>query len=99
MDLTADFVYCRLHGSAELYRSRYDKAQLERWAARVEAWAGGEPMHDGEFAGEADSVGSRPREVFLFFDNTDKRHAPNDAASLMRMLDLVWHPEEVRQAA
>ena len=98
MDLTADFVYCRLHGSAELYRSRYDKTELERWAARIEAWAQGEPMRDGEFAGDPDAT-AQPREVFLFFDNTDKRHAPNDAASLMRMLDLAWDPEEARQAA
>jgi uncharacterized protein YecE (DUF72 family) len=93
MDLTADFVYCRLHGSAELYKSRYDKTELERWAARIEAWARGEPMRDGEFAGDPDATLRPPREVFLFFDNTDKRHAPADAAGLMRMLDLSWNPE------
>jgi uncharacterized protein YecE (DUF72 family) len=98
MDLTADFVYCRLHGSAELYRSRYEKAALRRWAARIEAWAHGQPMHDGEFAGDPDAA-VQPREVFLFFDNTDKRHAPDDAASLMRMLDLVWDPETNEKAA
>jgi len=99
MDLTADFVYCRLHGSAELYRSHYDKAALERWAARIDAWARGEPMRDGEFAGDPDSARRQQREVFMFFDNTDKRHAPADAASLMRMLDLNWNPEEDEQAA
>lgn len=93
MDLTADFIYCRLHGSAELYRSRYDKTELERWASRIEAWARGEPMRDGDFAGDPDATARQPREVFLFFDNTDKRHAPADAASLMRMLDLSWNPE------
>jgi uncharacterized protein YecE (DUF72 family) len=99
MDLTADFVYCRLHGSADLYRSRYDKTELERWAARIEAWARGEPMRDGDFAGDSAAAAVQPREVFLFFDNTDKRHAPDDATSLMRMLQLVWNPGEDKQAA
>src|SRR3546814_17219322 len=30
MDLTSDFVYCRLHGSEELYLSGYDDAALDR---------------------------------------------------------------------
>ncbi|AOO81333.1 DUF72 domain-containing protein [Bosea vaviloviae] len=99
MDLTADFVYCRLHGSAELYRSRYEKPELERWAARVAAWARGTDMRDGEFAGDADAAPARPRDVFLFFDNTDKLHAPDDAATLMRMLKLDWSPQAERRAA
>lgn len=99
MDLTADFAYCRLHGSVELYRSRYGEAELERWASRVEAWACGAPMRDGEFAGDPGAAGGGPREVFLYFDNTDKRHAPKDAAALTRMLDLASRPEAKRQAA
>ena len=44
MDITADFVYVRLHGSQELYASGYDDEALDAWAARVAAWAeGGEP--------------------------------------------------------
>lgn len=99
MDLTSDFAYCRLHGSAELYRSRYGEADLERWASRIGAWARGAPMRDGEFAGDPGAAGGGPRDVFLYFDNTNKRHAPQDAAALMRMLHLVWHPEPKRQAA
>lgn len=38
-DVTADFVYIRLHGEHELYASGYDDASLERWAARIRAWA------------------------------------------------------------
>jgi uncharacterized protein YecE (DUF72 family) len=99
MDLTSDFVYCRLHGSTELYRSRYQKPDLERWAARVEAWARGTHMRDGEFAGGAGAAPAQPRDVFLFFDNTDKLHAPDDAATLMRMLKLDWRPAAEKQAA
>ena len=35
MDVTSDFVYCRLHGSEELYASGYDEASLEDWADRA----------------------------------------------------------------
>jgi uncharacterized protein YecE (DUF72 family) len=83
MDLTSDFVYCRLHGSEELYRSGYDDAALDRWAARVRAWAEGRRMRDGEFAGPQ-TRRSPPRDVFLFFDNTDKLRAPDDARALMQ---------------
>ena len=37
-DVTADFVYVRLHGDTELYVSGYDDAALDRWAGRVEGW-------------------------------------------------------------
>lgn len=86
MDLTADdFVYCRLHGSEELYRSRYGPKALDLWAKRVEAWAGGHPVKDGAYIlpGQADR---KKRDVYLYFDNTDKRHAPEDAKALMKRL-------------
>ena len=47
MDLTSDFVYCRLHGSEELYASGYDDEALGKWAARVAAWARGNKSPDG----------------------------------------------------
>jgi uncharacterized protein YecE (DUF72 family) len=40
-ELTADFVYVRLHGDTELYRSRYDDETLVSWADRIEAWVKG----------------------------------------------------------
>jgi len=98
MDATADFVYCRLHGSQELYRSQYSEEALQRWAARVRAWAQGRPMKDGEFASD-DPAQARPRDVYVFFDNTDKLHAPEDAARLMAMLDVEWAKEAKAQAA
>jgi len=92
MDLTADFVYCRLHGSTELYRSRYEDEALRRWAKRVAAWAEGRPMSDGDFIGAPDRH-PKPRDVFLFFDNTDKLHAPEDAVRLLQLLDVHWQPK------
>jgi uncharacterized protein YecE (DUF72 family) len=85
MDLTSDFVYVRLHGSAELYRSGYSKPALKRWAARVAAWRDGRPMTDGHFIG-APEPEQRQRDVFLYFDNTDKLQAPKDALALMKLL-------------
>ncbi len=40
-DVTSDFVYCRLHGSEELYASGYESDALEVWADRIAAWATG----------------------------------------------------------
>ena len=85
MDLTADFVYVRLHGSTELYRSAYGRPALKRWASRVAAWRDGKPMTDGHFISEKQPR-RRRRDVFLYFDNTDKLQAPKDALSMMRLL-------------
>ena len=84
MDLTADFVYCRLHGSRELYRSGYGRREIARWADRVRAWRDGRAMNDGTFAARPAAL--RPRDVFVYFDNTDKLMAPRDARVLMRLL-------------
>src|SRR6266566_864417 len=35
MDLTSDFVYCRLHGSEVLYSNGYDKRSIDVWAKRA----------------------------------------------------------------
>ncbi len=90
MDVTSDFVYCRLHGSRELYRSGYDDAERQRWVRRIAAWSRGEPMADGDFVGDGKAP-DRPRDVFLFFDNTDGLHAPNDALAVMRELGIERH--------
>lgn len=40
-DVTADFVYCRLHGGEKLYVSGYSDEALDGWAARVRNWSQG----------------------------------------------------------
>ena len=37
-DVTADFVYVRLHGATKLYASGYARRTLARWAERIERW-------------------------------------------------------------
>lgn len=83
MDVTADFVYCRLHGSEELYASGYGDAELDTWADRVKAWARGSEPKDAERV--IDRAGPRraKRDVFVFFDNDRKVRAPYDAKTLI----------------
>ncbi len=45
-DMTADFVYLRLHGSEELYASGYSDEALDHWAARIKLWAAGREPND-----------------------------------------------------
>lgn len=87
-DITADFVYLRLHGDAQLYASGYSKAALDRWAARIRRWQrGGEPQ-DARKLAPWQPPGKRGREVFCFFDNDTKVKAPLDAHGLMERLEL-----------
>lgn len=86
-DVSADFVYVRLHGDAQLYASGYSDPALDRWAARIAAWAGGAEPDD------AARVGARARkramrDVYCYFDNDMKVHAPFDARGLMQRLQL-----------
>ncbi|HEY3824666.1 MAG TPA: DUF72 domain-containing protein [Bryobacteraceae bacterium] len=81
MDLTSDFVYCRLHGSEELYVSGYDSAALDRWAARVRTWANGGEPDDAERV-LPPTAPADGRDVFVYFDNDVKVRAPADALSL-----------------
>jgi uncharacterized protein YecE (DUF72 family) len=39
LEVTADFVYCRLHGSGQLYASGYDAKALGFWARHAQRWA------------------------------------------------------------
>ena len=80
VDVTADFVYCRLHGSEQLYVSGYDDQALDVWAGRVAAWATG-VQAEGRRACET-SAEERPRDVYVYFDNDAKVHAPFDAEAL-----------------
>ncbi|MEA9789630.1 DUF72 domain-containing protein [Xanthomonas campestris pv. raphani] len=86
-DVTADFVYLRLHGDAQLYASGYSDHALDRWGERIAAWAaGGEPT-DAQRVGPRASKRAR-RDVYCYFDNDMKVHAPFDARGLMQRLDL-----------
>jgi uncharacterized protein YecE (DUF72 family) len=88
MDLTADFVYCRLHGSEELYASGYGPAALDGWARRVRAWRSGREPRDAERVLEPAPHPAASRDVFVYFDNDRKIRAPADAAALATRLGI-----------
>lgn len=80
-DLTADFVYLRLHGSEELYASGYSDQALKEWSRRLHLWQQGKQPSDAltmhEKAGR-----SVQRDAFVYFDNDVKVYAPRDAQRL-----------------
>jgi uncharacterized protein YecE (DUF72 family) len=85
-DITADFLYIRLHGDKKIYTSGYTDRALDRWAARIRAWSeGGEPADAHRISGELPPA-RRSRDVYCYFDNDVKVRAPFDALSLIRKL-------------
>jgi uncharacterized protein YecE (DUF72 family) len=83
MDLTADFVYCRLHGSEVLYASGYADKDLDQWAKWVAAWAMGKEPSDAERIVNQPAPKKSARDVYLYFDNDAKVRAPVDAKNLV----------------
>jgi uncharacterized protein YecE (DUF72 family) len=92
MDVTSDFIYCRLHGSEALYASGYDDAALDEWASRLAAWARGNEPDDAELAVNQRGAKLSARDVFAFFDNDVKVRAPFDAQKLMARVDRLLEP-------
>ena len=86
MDVTSDFVYCRLHGDKQLYASGYGSKALAAWANRVVRWAAGEEVSEGTHASASRARRRRTRDVYIYFDNDAKVRAPVDAQSLMKKI-------------
>ncbi len=84
MDVTADFVYCRLHGSEQLYTSGYESDAIEVWARRVVAWSRGQEVADGKRAHPKPGAKRATRDVYVYFDNDAKVRAPFDAQALRK---------------
>lgn len=87
-DLTADFVYVRLHGDSELYVSGYDDDALDFWSERIKAWRNGEQPED-KLSITDDAVPNIDRDVYVYFDNDAKVRAPVDAKGLISRLDAA----------
>ncbi len=87
-DVTSDFIYVRLHGDKELYASGYTEEALKEWARKIRAWSRGNvPSRTKLLAAKAEH---RPagREVYVYFDNDVKVHAPFNAMSLAKRLGV-----------
>lgn len=87
-DLTADFVYVRLHGDSELYVSGYDDDALDFWSDRIKAWRKGTQPED-KLSITDDAVPNIDRDVYVYFDNDAKVRAPVDAKGLISRLDAA----------
>jgi uncharacterized protein YecE (DUF72 family) len=86
VDATTDFVYCRLHGSRELYASGYGPKALATWTDRIAAWASGNPPSGTRVSPFSPKEEAHPHDVYVYFDNDMKVRAPADALSLERRL-------------
>jgi uncharacterized protein YecE (DUF72 family) len=85
-DITADFVYVRLHGDSELYVSGYTPAALRDWARKVRAWRRGANPAGARLVAPPASRRPAGRDVFVYFDNDVKVRAPFDAMTLAHLL-------------
>jgi len=84
-DLTANFVYCRLHGDTQLYTSGYSDRALDWWATRLKLWRKGQQRTDAKPV--AAKRKSEEHDLFVYFDNDAKVHAPFDAQTLARKME------------
>src|SRR5687767_239749 len=99
-DVTADFIYMRLHGDTELYASGYTPTALDVWARRIQAWLAGGEVDD---ARKIDPAPPKPlargRDVYVYFDNDVKVHAPFDAKALIERVEGRELPEGFEERA
>lgn len=92
-DVTADFMYVRLHGDEKLYVSGYTPEALKLWQRKVQAWARGGTPAGSALTGPRAKAAAQGRDVFVYFDNDVKVRAPYDAQSLAHRLGLCAAPQ------
>lgn len=63
-EITADFIYIRLHGSRKLYASLYSEKELKSWAKKIDAWNKDTFIYfDNDFEGYAINNAKRLKEI------------------------------------
>ena len=93
-DITSDFMYMRLHGDTELYNSGYSPKALDYWYKRIKAWSQGSAPGDTKLTGEPSKKSHKARDIYCYFDNTDKLWAPYDARKILDKFSLAKDLEE-----
>lgn len=91
-DVTADFVYLRLHGDKKLYESGYTDTALKEWTRKIKAWGRGSIPSGCKLIAPREKPTTKSRDVFVYFDNDVKVRAPYDARSLAHRLGLCEAP-------
>lgn len=96
-DVTADFVYMRLHGQEALYTGEYSDEALDAWEARITTWHGGGEPRDADRTAKRLPKSAKGRDIYCYFDNDQKVKSPYDAQRLALRLGVDWaaqHAEE-----
>lgn len=91
-DVTADFIYVRLHGDEELYVSGYTPEAIRMWERRVRTWAKGGSLGKRNLLANPAPTRAKGRDVYVYFDNDAKIKAPFDARALAGRLKVL--PDE-----
>jgi uncharacterized protein YecE (DUF72 family) len=85
-DVTADFIYARLHGDEEIYVSGYTDPALDWWANRLKQWRAGAEPSDRTTVLSTKAPKCKSRDIYVYFDNDVKVRAPFDAMALYARL-------------
>ena len=80
-EVTAPFVYVRLHGPRQLYSSPYSHGELARLADRITLWARGREAPDAVRIRDT-GTNRAQRDVYVYFDNDTGGYAPRQARAL-----------------
>lgn len=86
-DITADFVYARLHGSEQLYASGYSDKALADWARWFRSWSKSSVPRDIDRLSD-EKARTKVKDIFVYFDNDIKVRAPFDAKVLAKRLKV-----------
>lgn len=85
-DVTADFVYIRLHRSSESHVAGYPPRQLDDWAERALQWSRGKSPADAKLIAGGKTPQAPSREVFMYAIDGFKQKAPFAAMALIDRL-------------
>ena len=90
-DVTADFVYLRLLSANDEIPTGYEPPELDLWADRFQAYAGGGVPHDLQ---PLDRTGppETPRDVFAYVIHEGKVRAPAAAMEFIKRVDPDFAP-------
>lgn len=86
-DLTADFVYARMHGQEKEFNKGYTKAAITWWAERVKCWSRGKQPADAVCVSK-EKPKTIARDAYIYFDTEAKEYAPYDALNLAKALQV-----------
>jgi len=84
-DLTADFIYARMHGQEAKFKKGYTPESMEWLKKRVELWTAGTQPADAHCVLEAKPKKIQ-RDAYIYFDNEAKETAPLNAVHLSQRL-------------